>query len=97
MNHSAVLQQEWAALRAGEGPIFAKASRRTLTDEQRGRYEKDLRDRRDFRHRAAVRWTVVMLARSLGLTDDQRRRLETVLLEETRAAREVRHLSITRS
>jgi hypothetical protein len=84
MNHSAVLQQEWAALRAAGGPIFANASRRTLTDEQRGRFEKDLRDRREYRYRAAVRWTVVMIARSLGLTDGQRRRLETVLLEETR-------------
>ncbi len=83
-NHSALLQQEWAALRGAEGPIFAKASRRTLTDEQRGRYEKDLRDRREYRYRAAVRWTVVMIARSLGLTDGQRRRLEAVLLEETR-------------
>ena len=36
-----------------------------------------------------------MLARSLGLTDDQRRRLETVLLEETIASREVRARPIT--
>ena len=83
MNESEI-QKEWAALRVVEGPIFANASRRTLTDEQRGRYEKDLRDRREYRYRAAVCWTVVMIVRSLGLTDGQRRRLETVLLEETR-------------
>ena len=78
------LSQERTALAAGESPILTKAIRHTLTAEQSARLKKDDDDRRIFRHRAAVRWTVVMLARSLGLSDDQRRRLETVLLAETR-------------
>jgi hypothetical protein len=81
------LSQERMALLAGDGPIFKKAVPRTLTPEQVARREKDIEDRRIFRHRAAVRWTVVMLARSLGLTDDQRTRLEKLLLEETRPPR----------
>jgi hypothetical protein len=78
------LQMEWAALLDLKGPLFANASRRTLTEEQHRLYQEDIRARREYRYRAAVRWTVVMIARSLGLTDDQRRRLEAVLLEETR-------------
>jgi hypothetical protein len=81
---AAPLVKERAALLAGEGPIFTKATRHTLTPEQLARFDKDARDRLVFRHRAAVRWAAVMLARSLGLTDDQRRRLESVLLEQTR-------------
>jgi hypothetical protein len=71
-------------LLAAKGPIFTRAVARTLTDVQRAALENDDRDRRAFRHRADVRWTAVMLARSLGLLDDQRRRLEAVLLKETR-------------
>ena len=75
---------ERAALLAAEGPIFSKALPGTLSDAQRAALEKDARDRLVFRHRAAVRWTAVMLTRSLGLVDDQRRRLEAILLEWTR-------------
>jgi hypothetical protein len=78
------LQKERAAILAGEGFFFNQAILHTLSEDQLGRYRKDLQDRKVFRHRASVRWTVVMLARSLGMTDDQRRRFETLLLEETR-------------
>jgi hypothetical protein len=78
------LQMEWAALLDLKGPLFANASRRAFTEEQHRLYQEDIRTRREYRYRAAVRWTVVMTARSLGLTDGQRRRLEAVLLEETR-------------
>ena len=81
------LRKEREAILAGEGFFFNQALRHMLTEEQHGRFRKDVDDRRVFRHRASVRWTVVMLARSLGLTDDQRRRLEAVLLEETRPPR----------
>jgi hypothetical protein len=78
------LDEERTALESADGPIFAKALARTLAEGQRSALEKDADDRRIFRHRAAVRWTTVLLARSLGLLDDQRRRLESLLLEETR-------------
>ena len=85
---AAPLRKERDAILAGEGFFFKQALLHTLTEDQLGRYRKDLEDRRVFRHRASVRWTVVMLARSLGLTDDQRRRFETLLLEETRPPKE---------
>jgi hypothetical protein len=75
---------ERTALESADGPIFAKALGRTLTEGQHSAVAKDADDRRVFRHRAAVGWTAVLLARSLGLLDDQRRRLESLLLEETR-------------
>lgn len=78
------LSQERTALAAAESPIFTKAIRHLLTAEQVARLKKDDDDRKIFRHRAAVRWTVVMLTRSLGLSDDQRRRFEALLLAETR-------------
>jgi hypothetical protein len=81
------LSHERVALASGGSPILTKAIQHTITEEQNDRLKKDDDDRRAFRHRAAVRWTVVMLARSLGLSDDQRRRLETVLLAETRPPR----------
>jgi hypothetical protein len=82
------LGKEREAILAGEGFFFKQALRHTLTEEQLGRYGKDLEDRKIFRYRASVRWTVVMLARSLGSTEDQRRRFETLLLEETRPPKE---------
>ena len=71
------------ALMKVEGPIFSRTLPKTLTDDQRIAIEKEARDRLAFRLRADVRWTVVLLARSLGLLDDQRRRLESLLLERT--------------
>jgi hypothetical protein len=78
------LAEEKAALQEVAGPIFTKAVARTLTDDQRAALEQDARDRLAFRHRADVRWTAVILARSLGLVDDRRRRLESLLIELTR-------------
>jgi hypothetical protein len=77
------LAEEWAMLQKVEGPIFTKTFDRTLTDDHRAAIEKENRDRLAFRLRADVRWTTVLLARSLGLKDDQRRRLESLLLERT--------------
>jgi hypothetical protein len=77
------LAEEWAVLQKVEGPIFTKTVDRTITDAHRAAIENEDRDRRAFRLRADVRWTTVLLARSLGLKDDQRRRLESLLLERT--------------
>jgi len=76
--------KERQVVESGGGPLLAKTIAQTLTEEQRAAFEKDADDRRDFRHRAAVRWTAVLLARNVGLLDDQRRRLEAVLMEDTR-------------
>lgn len=75
------LKQEHGSLMKVEGPLFSAVLPRTLTGDQREAIEKDARDRLAFRHRADVRWTAVLLARSLGLVDDQRRRLESLLLD----------------
>jgi hypothetical protein len=82
------LGKERETILAGEGFFFNQALRHTLTEEQLGRYRKDLEDRKRFRYRASVRWTVVMLGRSLGLTEDQHRRFEALLLEQTRPPKE---------
>lgn len=81
LNNTAPLRAARAALEKVDGPIFANAVERTLNADQVAAIEKDARDRLAFRHRADIRWTSVLLARSLGLVDDQRRRLESVLLE----------------
>lgn len=73
------LTAEREALEKVEGPIFARTLARTLTDAHRAAIEQDACDRLAFRLRADVRWTTVLIARSLGLLDDQRRRLEAVL------------------
>ena len=75
--------RDWPALLTVEGPVFTRTLDRTLTEDQRASMANEDRDRRAFRLRADVRWTTVLLARSLGLKDDQRRRLEALLLERT--------------
>jgi hypothetical protein len=83
VQEAAPLAREWPTLQTVEGPIFTKTFERTITAEHRAAIEKEDRDRLAFRLRADVRWTTVLLARSLGLKDDQRRRLEALLLERT--------------
>jgi hypothetical protein len=77
------LAGDWTALQTVEGPVFTKTLDRTLTQDQRTSMAREDRDRLAFRLRADVRWTTVLLARSLGLKDDQRSRLESLLLERT--------------
>jgi hypothetical protein len=81
------LAEEREALLNASGPIFAKSLARVLAEDGRAAPGKDVPERRAFRHRAAVRWTAVLLARSLGMVDDQRRRLESMLLEEVHLPR----------
>ena len=75
----APLRVDRAALLKVEGPVFTRVLSRTLTDDDQNTMDEAARDRLAFRHRADVRWTAVLLARSLGLVDDQRRRLEALL------------------
>ena len=77
----APLRTDRAALLKVEGPVFTRVLSRTLTDDDHNTMDEAVRDRLAFRHRADVGWTAVLLARSLGLVDDQRRRLESLLLD----------------
>ncbi|MGE5194648.1 MAG: hypothetical protein ACM3U2_19320 [Deltaproteobacteria bacterium] len=69
----------------GETSLFAKALRSTLTTEQVERVETADRERRSFRYRAVVAGVVARLDDDLSLRAAQRRQLEQVLLDETRA------------
>jgi hypothetical protein len=78
-----------AALRGGVftgDSLFAKTLAKTLTSAQIARYERIDRSRRLFQHRAGVHMTVLRLATALGLSDDQWKRLEQLLLTETHPA-----------
>ena len=78
-----------AALRGGlftDNSLFAKTMAKTLTSEQIARYARIDRSRQLFQHRAGVHMTVLRLATALGLSDDQWKGLEKVLLTETHPA-----------
>jgi hypothetical protein len=68
---------------SGALPALCAMLARTLTLEQTARVERDDRSRLSFQHRAGVRMTVWRLSTAMGLTDDQRRRLEQLLMAET--------------
>jgi hypothetical protein len=67
------------------GSIFAKTLSKTLTDEQSARLKKKVSERRQRQFRAALTWVAGTLEQTLKMTASQRRRLEKVLIEETRA------------
>ncbi len=77
--------------------LFAKTLARVLTAEQLARYEQIERERAEFRHRTGVQLTVLRMSTALGLSDDQRRRLEQLLLKETRPGRSPNRLYPTTS
>jgi hypothetical protein len=72
--------------------LFAKTLARVLTPEQLARCEKIDRERREFQHRTGVHLTVLRMTTALGLSDDQRLRLEQLLLKETRPGRSFNRL-----
>jgi hypothetical protein len=67
--------------------LFAKTFANVLTADQLARYEKIERERAEFQHRTGVQLTVLRMSTALGLSEDQRRRLEQLLLKETRPGR----------
>jgi hypothetical protein len=81
------LQSRLAAGLFGEGSLFRKSLRRTLNPEKAAPYEETHRARRAFRHRAEVEWLVAMLENVMPLSDDQRQKLEGLLVEQTRPPR----------
>jgi len=83
------LQHEFrGGLFAGDS-LFAKLLSKMLTAEQSARCARFEQDRRLFQHRAGVQMTVLRLSTALGLSDEQRTRLEQLLLKETRPARSI--------
>jgi hypothetical protein len=68
----------------GDGSIFMKTLRKTLNEEQAAQYDKLQREKNQFRYWAKVNLAVAMLDQAVGMTAEQRRRLEKVLVEETR-------------
>jgi hypothetical protein len=69
-----------------DGSLFEKTLRKTLTAEQFARYETIDQKRRAFQHRAGVHMTVLRLSTALGLSDDQWKGLEQLLLKQTHPA-----------
>ncbi len=95
MNKFAAFQQEIQPLRVdansglyGESSIFAKTIPKVLNAEQAAKYAEVTREQKMFRHRAKVALVIATLDNSLGLTAEQRRKLEKVLVDETRPPRE---------
>jgi hypothetical protein len=69
---------------SGDGSLFAKASVRVISREQRAHAAKYRFERERTRHREAIAETVSKLSRSMSLTNDQRQRFVSVLAAETR-------------
>jgi hypothetical protein len=64
----------------GEGSLFAKTLKTTLTREQSSRYEKAALTR----HRKTLQWVLGTWDQTLALNSEQHRRLEALLIRETR-------------
>ena len=60
----------------GEGSLFAKVLKSTVTAEQSARHEKLSREAALHQHRASLQWVLGTWEQMLGLDADQRRRLE---------------------
>jgi hypothetical protein len=78
------LQQSVQGEPFGDGSLFGKTLKKTLSGDQAARYAKAAADKRQFRYRAKVALAVAMLDNAVGFTAEQRRRFMAVLLEETK-------------
>src|SRR6185312_13500546 len=67
----------------GDGSIFSKILKSTLDGDQLARFEKDERERRQFRHQASIDLTVAMFDRVASLGGEQRRQFADLLKENT--------------
>jgi hypothetical protein len=67
--------------------LFAKTLAKTLTAEQAVRYQAAEDERRMFQYKALVQMAVFRLTPPLGLSDDQRRRLAKLILDNSRPLR----------
>jgi hypothetical protein len=78
------------SLQAGlfhEDSLLVKSLPHTLTAEQLERYDAGIRERRAYRHRAAIELTVASLEQNIPLCADQRRELIALLTKQTKPAR----------
>jgi len=77
------LQQKQSAGLFGDNSLFGKTVRRTLTDEQRIKYQAVVEERRQFRYRAAIEVSLHTLANTVALRHEQHEALIKLLVEET--------------
>jgi hypothetical protein len=77
------LQQKQAAGLFGDTSLFAKTTRRTLTDEQQAKYRIVLEERRRFRYRAAIEVSLHTLGNTIALRHDQHEAVLKLLVVET--------------
>jgi len=76
------LQAELSKGLFGNGSLFAKTLKKTLSAEQVERYARADRERRRFALHAQVEMTTASLGNALGLRAEQREKLADLLLEE---------------
>jgi hypothetical protein len=69
------------------GSVFSKTLKKALGSEQATRYDKVVAEKQQFRYRAKVELVVAQLDQSVRFTDQQRRGLRDLILQETRAPR----------
>ena len=67
----------------GEGSIYGKTIRRVLGEEQEEQYQNALLEKNRFRYRAKIELVVAQLDQSVGLRDEQRRKLVELIVNET--------------
>ncbi len=67
-----------------QGSMFHKTILKTLDPAQAAKYEKAVREKLQFRYKAKVELVVANLDEALGLRADQRKKLVTLFLDETR-------------
>jgi hypothetical protein len=67
----------------GESSLFSKTLKNTLSADQFARYQKVTRDEIAAHHRSTIKWVVGNMDTTLRLSQEQHRRLEVLLVEET--------------
>ena len=67
----------------GDGSIYSKTIRRVLSEEEDARYQRVIQDKNRFRYRAKIELVVAQLDQSVGLRDEQRRKLVELIMSET--------------
>ncbi len=67
----------------GDGSFYAKTIRRVLGEEEDARYQKVIQEKNRFRYKARVELVVAQLDQTVGLRDEQRRKLVELIVNET--------------
>ena len=77
------LQLEVSAGLFNDDSLFQKTIKNTLNGDQVARYDSLTRERKLSRYRATAEWFVVHLDKALGFSDDQRRRLAELIVNDS--------------